>query len=135
MRKLSFFLSVFLLGIVFHGFSQTTASTATTPTTATSSTDFYAGKWEIVIAGTPNGDSKMVADLIRKDGKLTGQLTNTADPSAEKIPLTSVVEGGDKLALGFNAQGYDLTIDLTKVDNDNLKGSMMNFDTTAKRVK
>ena len=124
MKKVSVILFFLLLGIAFSGFSQTTPPT-----------DFYAGKWEIVIVGTPNGDAKMVADLVRKDGKLTGQMTNAAEPNGEKIPITSIVENGDKLAISFTAQGYDLTMDLAKVDADNLKGTMMNFDTTAKRVK
>ena len=124
MKKISSILFFLFMGVAFNGFSQTTPPT-----------DFYAGKWEIAIMGTPQGDSKLIADLVRKDGKLTGQLTNAAEPTAEKIPITSIVENGDKLALSFSAQGFDLTIDLTKVDNDNLKGSMMNFDTTAKRLK
>ena len=40
------------------------------------------------------------------------------------------------IVLYFSAQGYDLTLDLTKVDNDNLKGSLMNmFEAKAIRVK
>lgn len=86
--------------------------------------------------GTPNGDAKLVADLARTDGKLAGQITNATDPSAEKITITSVDEAADKLTIGFSAQGYDVTLDLSKVDDDNLKGSMMGmFDATAKRVK
>ncbi|GAB3956337.1 hypothetical protein GCM10028805_45870 [Spirosoma harenae] len=123
MKKVSLFLFV-LVSVAFSGFSQTTPPT-----------DFYAGKWEIVIAGTPNGDAKMIAELVRKDGKLTGQMTNAAEPNGEKIPITGIVENGDKIAISFTAQGYDLTMDLAKVDDDNLKGTMMNFDTTAKRVK
>jgi hypothetical protein len=124
MKKVSILFVMFFLGVVFNGFSQTTQPT-----------DFYAGKWEINIMGTPNGDAKMIADLVRKDGKLTGQMTNAAEPNGDKIPITGIVENGDKIAISFTAQGYDLTMDLSKVDNDNLKGSMMNFDTTAKRVK
>ncbi|GAB3318399.1 hypothetical protein GCM10027299_09850 [Larkinella ripae] len=125
MKKVTIVLFIFLLGVVFQSFSQTTAPA-----------DFFAGKWEITVTGTPNGDSKLVADLVRKDGKLTGQLTNAADPNAEKIPVTAIEENGDKLGLSFVAQGYDVTIDLTKVDNDNLKGTLMNsYETTAKRLK
>lgn len=125
MKKASLFLFVLFLGIAVNGFAQTTPPT-----------DFFAGKWEILITGTPDGDSKMIADLIRKDGKLTGQLTNAADPNGEKIALTDVQEGDDKLGLAFTAQGYDVTLDLTKVDDDNLKGTLLNmFDAKAKRLK
>ena len=124
MKKVSLFLFVFLLSVCVRSFSQTT-----TPP------DFFAGKWEITIIGTPNGDSKLTADLVRKDGKLTGQLINAADSTA-KIPITSIDEKGDNLAMAFTAQGYDVTIDLTKVDDDNLKGTLMNsFEAKAKRLK
>ncbi|MGM9511881.1 hypothetical protein ACS5NO_29370 [Larkinella sp. GY13] len=124
MKKVSLFLFIFLLSVCARSFSQTT-----TPP------DFFAGKWEITIIGTPNGDSKLTADLVRKDGKLTGQLINAADSTA-KIPITSIDEKGDNLAMAFTAQGYDVTIDLTKVDDDNLKGTLMNsFEAKAKRLK
>lgn len=125
MKKVSAFLLLFLLNVTVSTFAQTTPPT-----------DFYAGKWEINVTGTPQGNSKLVAELVRKDGKLTGQLTNAAEPNAEKIPITSINEDGDKLGMAFTAQGYDVTLELTKVDEDNLKGSLMNmFDAKASRVK
>lgn len=125
MKKVSIFFLLLILSVTFSTFAQTTPPT-----------DFYAGKWEINVTGTPNGDSRLVAELVRKDGKLTGQLTNAAEPNAEKIPITSINEDGDKLGMAFTAQGYDVTLDLSKVDEDNLKGTLMNmFDAKAKRVK
>lgn len=56
MKKVSLFLFVFLLGLSVRGFSQTTPPA-----------DFFAGKWEITIMGTPNGDAKLVTELVRKD--------------------------------------------------------------------
>jgi 23S rRNA maturation-related 3'-5' exoribonuclease YhaM len=125
MKKVSL-LVVFLLGIVASGFAQTT----------TKPTDFFAGKWEMVVVGTPNGDAKLIADLVRKDGKLTGELADAKDPSKEKIKIDSIDETADKLSIAFQAQGNNITMDLTKVDDDNLKGSVMGmFDATAKRLK
>ena len=124
MKKVSLFLFIFLVGVCARSFSQTT-----TPP------DFFAGKWEITIIGTPNGNSTLTADLVRKDGKLTGQLINATDSTA-KIPITTLDEKGDNLSMAFTAQGYDVTIDLTKVDDDNLKGTLMNsFEAKAKRLK
>jgi hypothetical protein len=126
MKKVSLLLVVFLLGFVASGFSQT----------ATKPTDFFAGKWEMVIVGTPNGDAKLTTDLVRKDGKLTGELTDATDPSKEKIKIDSIEESGDKLSIAFQAQGHNVTMDLAKVDDDNLKGSVMGmFDASAKRIK
>ncbi|KAA9347027.1 hypothetical protein [Larkinella humicola] len=124
MKKGSLFLFIFLLSVCARSFSQTT-----TPP------DFFAGKWEITIIGTPNGNSTLTAELVRKDGKLTGQLINATDSTA-KIPITTLDEKGDNLSMAFTAQGYDVTIDLTKVDDDNLKGTLMNsFEAKAKRLK
>lgn len=113
-----------ILGAAFNSNAQTAAPT-----------DFFAGKWEITVIGTPNGDSKMLVELVRADGKLTGQLSNPAEPTAEKAPVIADASA-ELLDLAFNAQGYDVTINLKKVDEDNLKGSLMGmFDATAKRVK
>ncbi len=126
MRRISSILMILcLLGAVYTSIAQTTAPA-----------DFFAGKWEVTVFGTPNGDAKLVADLTRTDGKLGGQITSATDPSAEKIAITSIDEAADKITIGFSSQGYDVTLDLSKVDDDNLKGSMMSmFDASAKRVK
>ena len=125
MKKVSLFLFIFLLGFCVKGFSQTT----TTP-------DFFAGKWELTILGTPEGDAKMVTELTRKDGKLTGELK---DPTGTKpaMPITKIDEEANKLTIYFNTdQAGEIPIELTKVDDDHLKGSLMNmFDSTAVRVK
>ncbi|GAB3712892.1 hypothetical protein GCM10027592_51730 [Spirosoma flavus] len=125
MKKASVFFLLLLLSVAYTGFSQTTPPT-----------DFFAGKWEISVTGTPMGDVKFLTDLVRKDGKLTGELTNAAEPNAEKRKITKVEENGDKLAIFFeSSQAGEISIDLTKVDNDNLKGTLYNFDATAKRGK
>jgi hypothetical protein len=126
MKKASIFLFFLLVGIAYTSFSQ-----------APTKTDFFAGKWEISVVGTPNGDAKMVTNLIRKDGKLTGELANPADATKEKRPVTKIEENGDNIAIYFtSSQGNDVSIDLARVDGDNLKGSLMNmFEAKAKRLK
>lgn len=126
MKKVSLFLFVFLLGVCARGYSQ-----------ATPPTDFFAGKWEITITGTPEGDAKMVTNLIRKDGKLTGEMKDPTGKRTEVTPITKVEEGTDKMTIYIDtAQAGEIPIELNKVDNDHLKGQLMNmFDTTALRVK
>ena len=98
--------------------------------------DFFVGKWEIVILGTPNGDSKMVTELVRKDGKLTGELKDAADTTKPAIPIISIEETEAAIDLAFSASGYDVTVNLEKVDDDNLKGLLLGmFETKAKRLK
>ncbi|GLU57059.1 hypothetical protein Dfri01_65200 [Dyadobacter frigoris] len=117
---------VLLFGTSLKGYSQTAAST-----------DFFAGKWEISIVGTPNGDSKLVTQLTRKDGKLTGELKDPSGQNPEAIPINSVVEEANKMTIYFTAQGTDVSLDLSKIDDSHLKGSVMNgmFDASAIRAK
>ena len=126
MKKVSLFLFVFLLGVCVKGYSQ-----------AAPATDFFAGKWEITIMGTPEGDAKMVTELVRKDGKLTGEMKDPTGKRTETTPITKVEEGAGKITIYIDtAQAGEIPIELAKVDDDHLKGQLMNmFDTTALRVK
>ncbi|GAB4042345.1 hypothetical protein [Spirosoma foliorum] len=125
MKKVSLFLFIFFLGVCVKGFSQTTPPT-----------DFFAGKWEITIKGTPEGDAKFVTELVRKDGKLTGELK---DPAGVRpaTPITKTIEEKDKLTIYFDtAQAGEIPVELAKVDDDHLKGSLMNmFESVGVRVK
>lgn len=127
MKKVSLFLFVLFLAVSVKGFSQTT-----TPP------DLFAGKWEITVTGLPDGDSKFVTDLVRKDGKLTGELKDPTGKRTEATPITKVEEeAGKKLVIFFDTpQAGEIAIALTKVDDDHLKGQLMDmFDATALRVK
>ena len=127
MKKASIFLVALFFGIALNGFSQTTTAPAT---------EFFVGKWEITIFGTPNGDSKLIAELVRKEGKLTGELKDPKDAAKPAIPITSGEEKEGEIEIAFTASGYEVTLPLTKVDDDNLKGQLMGmFDAKAKRIK
>jgi hypothetical protein len=99
-------------------------------------TDFFAGKWKIMVMGTPNGDVTFATNLIRKDGVLTGQLKIVGDDSVPLIDIAKIEDSSDKVVMYFTIQGYDVNTELTKVDSDNLKGSLMGmFEAKAARVK
>ena len=124
MKRGAVILFILITGFAFNGFSQTAIPT-----------DFFAGKWEILVTATPNGDVKFVTDLVRKDGKLTGELSNATDPSQPKRPITKVEENGANLAIYFeSSQAGEISINLSKVDENNLKGTLYSFDATAKRI-
>lgn len=126
MKKASIILAVLFLGIFCKSFAQTAPST-----------DFFAGKWEINLTGTPNGDVKFLTTLTRKDGKLSGELANASDATQAKRPISKVDESADKIIIYFeSSQGGEIALELAKIDNDNLKGILMDsFDATAKRLK
>jgi hypothetical protein len=117
-------------------FVLTTLFSTTTFASKPDPTDFFAGKWKIMVMGTPNGDVTFATNLIRKDGVLTGQLKIVGDDSLPLIDIAKVEEGGDKVNIYFTIQSYDVNAELTKVDSDNLKGSLMGmFEAKAARVK
>jgi len=75
-------------------------------------------------------------NLIRKDGALTGQLKIVGDDSLPLVDISKVEDSSDKVVIYFTIQGYDVNAELTKVDSDNLKGSLMGmFEAKAARVK
>lgn len=136
MKKICLALFVLFFLNMANSLAQTAATPAPAAATTAAATDFFAGKWELTFAGTPQGDVKLIADLSRKDGKLTGELADPTDAKAEKIPISSVEETDSKITIYFSAQGYDLNAELEKVDDDNLKGMLMNmFESKAVRVK
>lgn len=124
MKKASIVLFVLFFGIAINGIAQNAAK------------DFFAGKWEITIMGTPNGDSKLIANLVRKEGKLTGELKDALDATKPAVVITNIEESVDKIDIEFSTSGYDVSLSLEKIDDDNLKGQLMGmFDSKAIRIK
>lgn len=133
MKKLNLIFTVAVaLLISFAAVAQTPAPATTTATTTV--TDYYPGKWNILIMGTPNGDSKMTFVLERKDGKLTGAVQDSTGKELTKI--TSVEEKDKTITAAFTIQSYDVTLTLDPVDDDHVKGSLMGmFDAKGVRIK
>ncbi|RXK50679.1 hypothetical protein [Aquirufa rosea] len=120
MKKVSMLLALLAFFVSFQSFSASSFAP-----------DFFAGKWEIVVVGTPNGDTKLISEITRVEGKLKAVLKGEAgDLDA------SVEEKENQVQIFFQAQGMDITMTLTKVDDDNLKGDLLGmFETKAKRIK
>jgi len=95
--------------------------------------DFFIGKWKLMGYGLPQGDTEMIF-IIKKndDGKLSGQVGETE----EVIPFTKVETEVDKMTVYYDAQGFEVYTILEKVDQDSVKGTIMDmFDVDGKRVK
>ncbi|HET9825553.1 MAG TPA: hypothetical protein VFP87_09465, partial [Chitinophagaceae bacterium] len=61
MKKLK---SIFIGAILFLAASSATAQT--------SGSDYFAGKWNVLVKGLPQGDAKMFFVLEKKDTTMTG---------------------------------------------------------------
>ncbi len=96
--------------------------------------DYFTGKWNMMVKGLPNGDTKMVVSLEETGDKMTGVIQ---DSTGTKISDISNVELTDSSAtVYFTARGYDVNLLMNKKDDDHVTGSMMNmFDAEGDRVK
>ena len=100
----------------------------------TTGTDYFNGKWSVLIKGTPNGDAKMFVVLTKSDTTITGVIQDSTGTEMSKIDKIEV--NGDKAIVYFNAQGYDVNLEMDKKDDDHVTGSMMGmFDAEGERVK
>ena len=98
-------------------------------------TNYFIGKWDVLVKGLPNGDSHMKFNIADSAGHTIGALLDTT-AAHKDIPLTKIEQDGDKITLYFNAQGYDVTLLLAKKDDDHATGSLMGmFDADALRLK
>jgi hypothetical protein len=96
--------------------------------------DYFLGKWNVLITGTPNGDARMVFILEKKDNTISGIVQDTTGVEISKITNTEVSE--NQVTVYFNTQGYDINLVMEKKDEDHIKGSLMGmFDATGNRVK
>ena len=96
--------------------------------------DFFVGKWNVLVKGLPQGDTKMFFILEKKDAQIVGVLQ---DATGKQIATLDKVEvNGTTATIYFYAQGYDVNLVLNKKDDDHVTGSMMGmFDAEGERVK
>jgi len=97
--------------------------------------DFFAGKWNVLVTGTPYGDLKRVYILEKKDNGLTGIVLDGA--TGKEISKCSKIDiQDDNITLYYQSMGNDVSIVLTKKDDDHVTGKAMgSFDAKGERVK
>ena len=119
--SLSAGLSLLLLSFIANAQSKTGA-------------DFFAGKWNALVSGTPYGDLKRIYVLEKKDNGLSGTVL---DSTGKEVAKCSKVEVKDnEVTLYYTAMGNDVSVVLTKKDEDHISGSAMGmFDVKAERIK
>ena len=96
--------------------------------------DFFAGKWNALVSGTPYGDLKRIYVLEKKDNGLSGTVF---DSTGKEVAKCSRVEVKDnEVTLYYTAMGNDISVVLTKKDEDHITGSAMGrFDVKGERIK
>jgi hypothetical protein len=106
------------------------ASQAQTKTGA----DFFAGKWKVLIPGTPYGDLVRIYVLEKKYKELTGIVQ---DSTGKEMTKCSKVELKDnEVTLYYSAMGNDVSITLVRKDDDHVTGNVMGaFSASGERIK
>jgi len=98
-------------------------------------TDFFPGRWNATLLGTPGGDAQIVLVLERKDGQLTGKMVAEKMGGEQALDKVEEIES-DKVKVFFQANGMSINMELEKENDDNLKGKLMNmFEVKATRGK
>jgi len=124
MTKLKSMLTgVFILFLTLHVHAQTSAGP-----------DYFTGKWNVVIKGTPQGDARMFFVLEKKDSTMTGIVQDSTGTQISK--LDKIELGANSATLYFNVQGYDVNLVMNKKDDDHVTGNLLGmFDAEGERVK
>ena len=96
--------------------------------------DYFAGKWSVLVKGTPNGDAKMIFVLENKNDSIAGIVQDTTGAEISKISNVELTD--TSVTVYFNAQGYNVNVVMNKKDDDHVSGSLMGmFDADGERVK
>ena len=124
MKKVSFLLSGFFFLILSFGIQAQSKTGA----------DFFAGKWNVLITGTPYGDLRRVYVLEKNDKTLIGIVQ---DSTGKEIAKRSKMEVKDnEVTLYYHALGNDVNVVLTRKDEDYVTGSALGmFEAKGERIK
>jgi hypothetical protein len=85
--------------------------------------DYFEGKWNMLLKGTPNGDAKLTFIFEKKDSLLTGTVLDSTGKEVTKFDKIELE--ATKATVYFNIQGYDVNIAMDKKDDDHIAGSLM----------
>src|SRR4030095_4409829 len=92
--------------------------------------DYFAGKWKVLITGTPYGDLKRIYVLEKNGNTLTGIVQDSAGTEITKCSKVEVKD--NEVTLYYKAMGNDIRITLIRKDDDHVTGSVLgSFDARA----
>jgi hypothetical protein len=117
MKKVSIIISTIILALI----ATTGSINAQTKNTGEK---YFLGKWNVMVYGVPDGDTKMVINIEKKDDKMAGTL---ADPAKTDPPLIleNIIVADSTFKATFNTQSMDISIMLKIKDEKNITGNMM----------
>jgi hypothetical protein len=124
MKKSALFITTVFMFLFSTGASAQTLSGA----------GYFAGKWNMLVKGLPNGDTRMYVVLDKKDTTLAGVIQDSTGMDISKFSKVELKDTA--ITVYFTAQGYDVYMTMNKKDEDHVVGSMMDmFDAEGIRNK
>lgn len=84
----------------------------------------FLGKWDILVEGTPEGDSHMKMNVEEIDGKIVCLI---ADKEGKFSPVERFEVEGTEMTAYWNAAGYNVYLFLEVVEEGKLEGSLMDM--------
>ena len=98
-------------------------------------TDYFIGKWHVLIPGTPLGDLKRFYIFEKNGESLSGQVQDGTS-GAELAKFTKVELKGDQVTAYYSVNDLDVTVVFIKKDEDHITGTVLGtYDATGERVK
>ncbi|MCC5941214.1 MAG: hypothetical protein JJU37_06685 [Balneolaceae bacterium] len=95
--------------------------------------DYFIGKWDVLVQGTPNGDAAMIFNLQRDEDQLAGYISG--EDETETIPFDRIAETEESITVYFFAEGHNVNITLNIVDENSMTGHLMGmFNSSATRI-
>src|SRR4051794_14234688 len=70
--------------------------------------DFFIGKWNVLVKGTPNGDTKIFVVLEKKDSTLAGVVLDSSGNEMSRIDNIELKDSS--ITVYFKTQGYDVNL-------------------------
>ena len=87
---------------------------------------YFIGKWNLMVYGLPDGDTKMTINIEKKDYKLIGNLADSAK-TVPPLDLANIEVADSTFKATFSAQGMDISLMLKIKDDKNVTGNMMDM--------
>lgn len=96
--------------------------------------DFFAGQWNVIVEGAPQGNVKMVVNFEKINNILSASIKDSTGKDLYKV--TNAVIDKDQAVITFiGSQSSDVPLTLRKKDEASVTGDIMGmFDVAGKRI-
>jgi hypothetical protein len=117
MKKVYFILSTIIIAFIVNTGSINAQAKNT-------GEKYFIGKWNVMVYGLPDGDTKMTINIEKKDDKLSGNMADSAK-TVPPLDLANIEVADSTFKATFSAQGMDISLMLKIKDDKNVTGNMM----------